>query len=824
MKTKLILTAMCLPLAFAACTNEELFVENQNALEDKPVVDFKVAATYGADGAESRMVNNNGTFLWDNTDVLGAVWNESTKIYSNNKFVNTLTAASASADFTTQATTVVGNYVFYYPYTTKLTNDLSKGIIYSLPEPQEYDPTGEKMMDNNFMISPNVKVDGNEPGELSLPLTMRSIYGYGLLNLTLPEVLVVDGSNVHSVKIQKIIIEYASNVYKNGCVNIANVPTVNLNANYIASLINGTKANPTNLEKSCKGKTEAEVRAILFNAADVALTAQNSVYANGTILNLTSGTEFIQQVSITCVSDENPTGVTLSKNETFTTRVLLPTTANAGAAVTIKVYTDKGVYEETTADARIKPNHTANLADLNRTSGETVIKMRGFSPVGNEIYAVSEADFIASIKQYKNTTVKVHVGDFSLTPAAIAAIPSTVTTNFQTSVTFEGDMTLKNMSFKNIVLKSGTIKLTDKVSGVTTSSELYPGVMVNAPAVINVKGANVEVTRAIAGKPIVNVKSGSFKVNATDANTGNPATTVLQHISVGTDGGSTSATLNVARQMNASNVEIYKNSVLNNASTITNDVQGLVIYGGATANNTGTMSNILNQGTLNNSGTIASGKNSGTINQMTENAKITLDSNYEGAVINTVAYSETTVTDNEGDINFVADARVKANGDVTYQAPANIKAVDFYQLPTAITKIVFGSDFDYTWTKSTSVTDAKQAGAVLPANVKTLQFKGSLKLSKSWELNEGSTIDFIGAKANITGANTLSNVKTIKAGLSKITGVRDAVPTKLYISTNTVVKTISNIILSGGATVWNDGVVYGTASNEKWGGNDIIAE
>ena len=186
MKTKFILSAMCLPMAFAACTNEEVYVEDQNTLEGAPVVDLKVSATYGAENVLSRMVNNNGTFLWEGTDVLGAVKYDANGIYSNNKFVNSLTEASASADFTTEATTVKGNYMFYYPYNTAITTSLS-GITYSVPEPQVYDPTGEKMMDNNFMISPNVIVDGNEPGELTLPLTMRSIYGYGKLDIVFPE-------------------------------------------------------------------------------------------------------------------------------------------------------------------------------------------------------------------------------------------------------------------------------------------------------------------------------------------------------------------------------------------------------------------------------------------------------------------------------------------------------------------------------------------------------------------------------------------------------------------------------------------------------------
>ena len=459
MKTKFILTAMCLPLAFAACTNEDLVIENQNSVEDRPVVDFKLAATYGADGAESRMVNNNGTFLWEGTDVLGAslVLAPATenKIYSNYKFVNELEEASSQVEFTTEATTVVGEYMFYYPYNKAMTKDLT-GIRYALKEPQVYDPTGEEMMKNNFMIAPRVKVDGNEPGELTLPITMRSIYAYGQLNLNLAEYLQVNGTIVSatSVNVQKIILTYASETHKDGIINQNTIPSVDITAATLKGLREGTNT-------TYKGKTDAELRQILLAEADKVLTAQgtNPLLALTTEDDTTAdGT--IGQVSISCVSEAYPNGVALNKGGEFSTRVLLPTQEDA--QITINVYTNIGVFTVTTGNTDVLPNHKTILRQAG--SIKDVITMGQFESA-DAVNAISEADFIASMTQFNglgNVTVPVTVGNFDLTAAAIAAIPSNVTVEFQSGVNFNGDMTLSKMTFaggKTVTMKGGNITL-----------------------------------------------------------------------------------------------------------------------------------------------------------------------------------------------------------------------------------------------------------------------------------------------------------------------------------------------------------------------------
>ena len=788
MKTKFILTAMCLPLAFAACTNEDVLVENQNALEGKKVVDFKVSATYGADGAESRMVNNNGTFLWEGTDVLGAAWNLDGGIYSNNKFVNTLTEASATADFTTQATTVVGDYVFYYPYNTDVTKDLNSGIVYSLPEPQEYDPTGEKMMNNNFMISPNIKVDGNEPGELTLPLTMRSIYAYGQLNLTLPEVLVVDGSNVNSVKIQKIIISYTSNVAKDGKIALANIPTVNLTADYIETLIAGESGND-DLDEACEGKTEAEVRAILFAAADKALTAQSETYTTGEVLNLTEGTA-VEQVSITCVNEENPDGIALGKNETFSTRVLLPT-ANS-TSVTIEVFTNKGKWvSDVMNNQKIKANHTANLANLNRVkNGETAFKMYSFTPITDEINAISEADFIASVKNLKaGSTAEVKVGDFVLTPDAVAAIPAEVDITFTSDVTFEGDMTLKNMTFGNVNLKGGKIELAEGLEA----------------DILDIEEAEVKIT-AEGEYTTINVNGGSLEVAAVNED-GEAVTFEVNALNVGdyTEFEPAEATLTVTNDLTA-NVNLYNGTKLINNANITE----LTINAKAEAVNNGTIETAENWGLLYNAGKIIDLGNIATV-EMQEGGVILESSN--NGLIKTVANSEVTTVNDGGEVIYVEGARVAATtavgstGYVTYVAPADFTLADFGTLNDCVTKILFNENVTFAVGNSNAF-DMNDCHA----SIKAFEFKGNFTVTgtKSLTLREDSELIFTGVNSTVKIQGGLIGVGTIEVGVAENADTEEIeeVATNVTIVKGSAISGLKTVKWnSAEAQVWNEGTV-----------------
>lgn len=815
MKTKYVLSALCLPALFAACSQEE-FVTEDNGLGNRETVNLTLAANYGAeDNANTRMVNQNGSFLWDGTDALGATWlnGNSDIIYSNNKFVNGLTAPSASANFTTQSTTVVGKYLFYYPYSTKMTSDL-QGVQYSLPEPQEYDPNGDKMMENNFMISPRITVDGKEPGGLTLPLTLRSIYGYGLLNLKLADNLAVGGAAVSSVNIQKVIITYTSNVEKSGMIDMSAVPEVDLRANSLRALReteNGTYY----------GKSDAEITSGLLSAADKTLTAKADAYTGGSILDLTtclSGetSNKIGQVSISCISDETPNGVALAQGGEFSTRVLLPTTADAGVSdLEIKVYTDKGVCTVVTlGTARIKPSHTINLANINRDGSVSSFTIGNLLPAAG-VNAISEKDFIASMSQYVGqpaTNVNVQVGNFDLTPRAIAAIPSNVSVIFTSGANFNGNMTLERTTFsasQTYNINGGTVNL----KGVTT----------DATATIKVKkGATAVATPNANGKYVV---EGTLNVANYDTN-GDAATTTINSIVVNKD--KSASVVNVNTPVTATTFTVTKGKVVNNST-----INTISVRADGKLENKGTVTTVSrNDGTIENDGTLTTVTlNNKTIKQTTANSIIgSCTTNETTGKIETVAYSRTTVATNNGEVVYVDNARVAVTsntGDVTYAAPATIKATDFTNLSAAVTKIKFASDFTYNYINN-GTTDESNLAA-LPTNVTKLVFAGNLTLGQNWSMPYVTSISFIGATANITGKKTITGnalTFTLSAGVAESTaGAGDNVATDLYIGPSTkITELTANPTLLGGARVWNDGVVEGKSGvvgGPAWSGKAI---
>ena len=795
MKTKFILTAMCLPLAFAACTNEDVLVENQNALENNEVVKFKLSATYGTDGAESRMVNNNGTFLWEGTDVLGAVMNfdGENRNYSNNKFINTLTEPSSVVDFTTQSTTMVGDYLFYYPYSTKMTSEVV-GVQYSLVEPQVYDPTGEEMMNNNFMITPNIKVDGNEPGELTLPITLRSIYGYGQLNLKIADNALMGGTTyVNNANIQKIIITYNSLIEKDGIINVDELPLADLSSDHLAEL-SEAEAPFTNddiltaaEEEALVGKTEAEIRAAILDKADKMITARVDGDINWKSVTTHKGTSnLIKSVAINCISEENPNGIALAKGGQFSTRVLLP--AATSQTVKVDVYTDKGVVNLSTYALEVKPGHKTVLGT---SKNNDVLSMATFTPL-TEISVISEADFIASMAQFIGTEltelgVKVN-GDFVLTPAAVAAIPEDLVLDFKNEIAFEGDMTLKDMKFTTVNLKGGKINLGENITATT----------------VDVEGA--EATIVAAGTYTnIDIYSGSLNVAAVDEDGEAVETTVgtVRVSKVDDEGEHVASTLNITNDLKAY-VVVFADGVANNAANL----KSIQVKKGAVLNNTGVITTKLEVnagGEVNNAGTIKDGTNGGLITLQTKGLIEKITNN---AKIVTVPNSEVTATNGtNAEVVYTVGSRVYATGGhVTYEAEAGKSFDCVKSLNDCVTKILFTGDVSYACTADFSITDA------VHKRVDTYEFKGNLTITgeKTLTLRTGSEFIFTGEASVVTSSAQVMNLAKLTVGIDddpSTTEVDESVKTNVTIVKNTKMGAIKEVFIAEGAQVWNEGTL-----------------
>lgn len=120
MRTKHFLTALCLPLAFAACTNDD-FVLESNTLEGRGKIDVVLTATKSAFGADTRMsIDDKNQFLWEkDADMIGAALVDGAGSVNGNVYVNYPFTADADGNVSTfsgKSSMTQGKYFFYYEY------------------------------------------------------------------------------------------------------------------------------------------------------------------------------------------------------------------------------------------------------------------------------------------------------------------------------------------------------------------------------------------------------------------------------------------------------------------------------------------------------------------------------------------------------------------------------------------------------------------------------------------------------------------------------------------------------------------------------------
>lgn len=195
MKTRNALFALCLPLAFAACQNEELVdLGNQGAaLKNRGVVDVTISAARPGVGADTRMSSEwAGTslkFLWEKgNDKLGAAMMDGgavgtvsgTNVYVNNPFI--AQNDGATSEFKSPSSLAKGIYLFYNQYQ----DVLDRGELKLVMGTQEYDPASAKTAEQQMasymkMIAPmvdltkeGITLDGAK--SFSLPLKFVNLY------------------------------------------------------------------------------------------------------------------------------------------------------------------------------------------------------------------------------------------------------------------------------------------------------------------------------------------------------------------------------------------------------------------------------------------------------------------------------------------------------------------------------------------------------------------------------------------------------------------------------------------------------------------------
>ena len=695
--------------AVSSCTNEEFLdvagVENAN---DRPTVEVAIKADYSGDEAATRMVAQGTSFLWEADDELGAsridgstlYVVDANKHYSNAKFVieNQSAMPSTSASFTTNNTLAIGSYIFYYPYSKEMTTSAG-GVKFKLPVIQEYDPTGEKMLDNNFQISPVVDVAGYEEGTLTLPVKMRSIYAYGTLNLELGDDTKINGTGdaLTTLQVQKVVIKAGSSdkFAVEGVIDNTKLATGNglAGATSIcrATAYKGTDA--ATIAANMKSQF-AWMDAIAANEKDgkyfaaidtVFAEYKADKYANSAAANYLAASVEATELYINYLQEGTANGQTLNAGETLSTRFLIPA-GKYSNGLDVEIYTDKGVYTYFISGAVVaKRSFTFNLANPNRNENikETSVKIGNLVPSTTVVTIVSEADFLAAMKQYENliteTDVEVKFAQgVEFTPAMFNAIPSKVKLVVNSDLTVNGNMSLKNMELKeNVTVAGGNVNFGADVNvvgskkmtvnaGTVTLDKAFAGVGSYAIEVNN--GATLNIPEGAVAISYLDVKSGST-VNLGDANaethqaitkvhwrtldgTANVYAPVTLNYTGGLKVGETSATtLNLYNELTGSN-----NVTIGEFATV-NVAEGASLTScdsnAGTIASEGTLTVTTNNGTITSSGTLTVTTNNNQITSTDGTLTVNTNEGTRGEITPTINFNggDANVTTNKGEIN-----------------------------------------------------------------------------------------------------------------------------------------------------------------------------
>lgn len=680
MKTTKLLFGSLAVLSFAACQNEE-FQTNDIATPDLGREQIELSVVM--DDATTKMENNNGVFEWTSDDELGAslvdVATEGTP--DNGKHIGNYKFSYENGIFTTASTVSKGVYVFYYPYNEKNTTARG-GIISQLPASQKWDATGDEMMKNNFMVSPVINVAGYEGNTLELPMTMRSIYGYGTIELT--------NSTKETLEIQKVVINNGTEGFPIG--------------KELAPATVSWESNSAKGYKDANGKIHTLFADLTKEGVDAAyvLRSCDSVYTQkpgftGSWINATGAEKGAILVD---ALDENGIGVSVAPGETITTRVLIPSGNYKTNAVTAVVSTDQG--EQTITLSSANSDYYV-YAGVKKTIKLKVTSVT--ANAGSAITVASGADLLASLKQFgsdEKTVTVTPVGELKLDAATVAAIPGNITLKFAkaSKVTFEGDMDLDRITFAdgdnsskaNVTLKNGTFTVSGFMLGASNAMVLDKGAIVTmgekaqggGGANITVKeGAELTVASDIITYYTVDGGTLNFGQAAETRATAEPESISVYTTTVN------SGVLNVNIPVTVQTGASYSLTLGNGqtaAPTVKSDVQANInakVSGTFNVNKDAVVTNnsastiTENNGTINqNGGALTVTTNNATINNnasvIADEGTLTVDTNGATGIINTTEGSQTEVTTNNGYIYYSTGAFINGAGTGSKTEAGNV--------------------------------------------------------------------------------------------------------------------------------------------------------
>ena len=464
MKTKSLLTAMALPLVFAACSQEELVNENNATNLGARKVVGEVSINLDEEGM-SRMafVGGENPYQWEAGDQFGAClmdvpangaampnysvgfWNR----YDLVDYVHTNYPFTRQADgsWTSEAVMSEGNYFFYYPYNNNLGGRRS-ALKVSIPT-QQVLADGAKAssaLDQQLFVGyHSVQAKAGKEKE-SLSLKMEPLLAFPGFRLK------SSGNSTEEITVYKIAFNSGEETFP---------------VEY--------EIMPANAEFDCysyenKNETAATKR------ANIVKIAKKSGEAN--------------QVSLTF--GEN--GKSLKAGQSTLGYIMLPPTTEAFESPELYIYTDKGLgkvdLKDKHVDAGTSPTNISNDRELTTFAynDASIVNIEFDNTAFAQPFAmkVRSTDELVHLVRWSKNNTKANltaelVGDgIVLDKEVIDILKASASKNWKLSLTIKGNkLTIPENTSNDALLQN----LTLKVNTVVVSE----GVNVKVPALTKVK-------------------------------------------------------------------------------------------------------------------------------------------------------------------------------------------------------------------------------------------------------------------------------------------------------------------------------------------------
>lgn len=544
MRTKFYLTALCLPLAFAACTSEDLMPEGVQ-MPQRQQIDVTLTAEKPLIGADSRLgIDEENNFLWEkDADMIGAALTDGATLNTpaDEILVNypfTADNSAKSSTFSGKSSVTAGTYFFYYGYQ----DVLNRGKL-SLDVPaQTYDVDAEKSAKEQAvsymkMISPLVKLSGvtyEDAQSYNIPLEFVNLYT--LIRVQISSENIPDGM---TPKVTKVSLNAnGTGFVKEATADIATDITAagisgydgngvwqsSLYATNLANL--AAKVNDASIYNDVNyGPAEVTVDGDLpldeANATDVYLLVPKGTYASGLTLKVeTSEGVYTRAIGSQIVLGDNiqPLGASLNFAQDGSGNVVLPASFDINSTEewnnAVQFMTDHSVgYLNKTVSFNLKKSiEIANMPIFNLTINGTAYNhvniATGISSPVNPTLTLS-SNYTISDENYNQ---------FSISDVKLGVAADATLTVKNANVAFDE---IVNQGILNIntdaTISTPIVNLaTMNINGALTVADLQNGRAANPGAgVAKIEGTlNVATGKAVTVTELLN-KAGEVDVPAT---------------------------------------------------------------------------------------------------------------------------------------------------------------------------------------------------------------------------------------------------------------------------------------------------------------------